>query len=194
MNIPNILTILRILSIPLFILLYLLPYENSHIHAGAVFIVSSLTDFFDGYLARATAQTTEFGKFLDPVADKLMVMAALLLIISSNSQTILLIPAIVMIGREITVSSLREWMAEIGLRHKVNVLYISKIKTTMQCIAISGLLIFKNVINQNFTIYCILLIILYIALGLTIWSMIVYLKAAWNDLKLSVMDIKHQRE
>lgn len=116
MNIPNLLTVLRVLLIPVFILLFYLPFSWSYWAASAVFALAAVTDWFDGYLARRLEQSTPFGAFLDPVADKLMVAVALVLLVEEHSNLWLTLPAAIIIGREIVVSALREWMAELGAR------------------------------------------------------------------------------
>ncbi|HBC33568.1 MAG TPA: CDP-diacylglycerol--glycerol-3-phosphate 3-phosphatidyltransferase, partial [Marinobacter adhaerens] len=144
----------------------------------AIFGLAAATDWLDGYLARKLDQSTPFGAFLDPVADKLMVAVALAVLIEEHSAILLTIPATVIIGREIVISALREWMAEIGSRASVAVSYIGKIKTTAQMAAIVGLLAFPpGVLWAN-----VALALLYIAAILTLWSMGLYLKAAWADL------------
>ncbi len=121
MNIPNLLTVLRVLLIPFFILLFYLPFHWSYLAASAVFTVAALTDWLDGYLARRLQQSTPFGAFLDPVADKLMVAVALVLLVGEHANLWLTLPAAIIIGREIVVSALREWMAELGARAQVAV-------------------------------------------------------------------------
>ena len=132
---PTMLTLLRIGLIPVFVLFFYLPVSWSHLAATAIFSLAAITDWFDGYLARKLGQTSSFGAFLDPVADKLMVAVALILIVQDEPTPWLAIPAAVIIGREITVSALREWMAEIGKSSKVAVSQIGKVKTTAQMIA-----------------------------------------------------------
>ena len=114
MNIPNLLTVLRVLLIPIFILLFYVPYHWSYMAASTVFAIAAATDWLDGYLARRLQQSTPFGAFLDPVADKLMVAVALVLLVQVHANFWLTLPAAVIIGREIVVSALREWMAELG--------------------------------------------------------------------------------
>lgn len=178
MNLPNLLTLSRIVMIPVFVIVFYLPVEWSYMVSAAIFALAGLTDWLDGYLARKLNQSTPFGAFLDPVADKLMVAVALAVLIEEYSIPLLTIPATVIIGREIVISALREWMAEIGSRASVAVSYIGKIKTTAQMAAIVGLLAFPP---GNFWAY-VAVALLYIAAGLTFWSMILYLKAAWADL------------
>jgi CDP-diacylglycerol--glycerol-3-phosphate 3-phosphatidyltransferase len=119
MNIPNFLTLLRVLLIPIFILLFYLPFSWSYWAASAVFALAAVTDWLDGYLARRWRQSTPFGAFLDPVADKLMVTTALVLLTAEHANLWLTVPASIIIGREIVVSALREWMAELGARGQV---------------------------------------------------------------------------
>lgn len=180
-NIPNILTLARILIIPVFVLIYYLPVTWSHQICTALFVTAAVTDWLDGYLARRLQQTSAFGAFLDPVADKLIVAAALVIIVDRNPTSypgfLLAMAAVVIIGREITISALREWMAEVGARTKVAVSYIGKIKTTAQMVAIT-FLIYERPIG-DVAIADIGLGLLYVAAILTLWSMVIYLKAAW---------------
>lgn len=178
MNLPNILTLSRILMIPVFVIIFYLPVGWSYTVSAALFALAAGTDWLDGYLARKLDQSTPFGAFLDPVADKLMVAVALAVLIEAHSSFALTIPATVIIGREIVISALREWMAEIGSRASVAVSYIGKIKTTAQMVAITLLLAYP--VGETWT--WLGLALLYIAAGLTLWSMILYLKAAWPDL------------
>ena len=181
MNIPNQLTLLRILLIPVFVLVYYLPYEWNNLVACIVFTLAGITDALDGYLARKLNQTSSLGAFLDPVADKLMVAVALVLLVQQDPSLLLALAAAIIIGREITVSALREWMAEIGARSKVAVSVLGKIKTIAQLLAL-GFLIFKNSVF-GLPVYQIGLFLLCIAAFLTIISMFQYLLAAWPKLK-----------
>ena len=122
-NIPNTLSLLRIALIPVLIIVFLLPYQSAPAWAAGIFVVAALTDWLDGYLARKWDQTSPFGAFIDPVADKLIVAIALLLILYKTPTWYILLPVAVIIGREITVSALREWMAELGQRNAVKVSY-----------------------------------------------------------------------
>jgi CDP-diacylglycerol--glycerol-3-phosphate 3-phosphatidyltransferase len=175
-NIPTILTLLRIALIPLVVLVFYLPWQYANEASTVIFVVAAITDWLDGYLARKMNLETPFGAFLDPVADKLMVAVVLVLIVEQQSSPYIAIPAAIIIGREITVASIREWMAEIGQRAKVKVSQLGKWKTTVQMTAISLLLyrddLFGLPVNQ------IGYILLYIASALTIWSMFNYLGAA----------------
>jgi CDP-diacylglycerol--glycerol-3-phosphate 3-phosphatidyltransferase len=179
-NIPNILTLLRIVLIPVFVLIFYLPVGWARVGCALVFALAAVTDWFDGFLARRWSQTSPFGAFLDPVADKLMVAVALLLLVQSEPTPSLAIPAVVIIGREITISALREWMAELGARGKVAVSMVGKVKTAIQMIAIL-LLIYERPL-WGLPIYTVGFVLLYAAAILTIWSMFVYLRAAWPSL------------
>ncbi|WP_303289699.1 CDP-diacylglycerol--glycerol-3-phosphate 3-phosphatidyltransferase [Marinobacter sp. SS5-14b] len=178
MNLPNVITLSRIVMIPVFVVVFYLPMEWSYMVSAAIFALAGITDWLDGYLARKLNQSTPFGAFLDPVADKLMVAVALAVLIEGYAAVLLTIPATIIIGREIVISALREWMAEIGSRASVAVSYIGKIKTTAQIAAIVGLLAFPP---GNFWAY-VAIGLLYIAAALTLWSMFLYLSAAWGDL------------
>ena len=177
MNIPNLITVLRVLLIPIFILLFYLPYEWSYIASSSVFAFAAATDWLDGYLARRLEQSTPFGAFLDPVADKLMVAVALVLLVQEHGNLWLTLPAAVIIGREIVVSALREWMAEIGKRSSVAVSWIGKVKTTAQMFSLFALLW-----RPDSMVVGVGVVALYIAAVLTFWSMFQYLSAARGDL------------
>ncbi|MFJ3468206.1 CDP-diacylglycerol--glycerol-3-phosphate 3-phosphatidyltransferase [Pseudomonas sp. NPDC090203] len=180
MNIPNLITVLRVLLIPIFILLFYLPYHWSYMAASSVFALAAATDWLDGYLARRLEQSTPFGAFLDPVADKLMVAVALVLLVQAHANFWLTMPAAVIIGREIVISALREWMAEIGARAQVAVSNLGKWKTAAQMLALVILL--AN--PPAFTFWVVLgYILLMVAAGLTLWSMLQYLRAAWPHLR-----------
>ena len=185
-TIPNLLTLLRVGLIPVLVFMYYLPISG--LYVAGVFLLAGLTDWLDGYLARTLAQTSKFGEFLDPVADKLMVAVVLVLLVSDEflvselfgSQMFTVVAAVV-IGREIAVSALREWMAELGNRGIVAVGFVGKIKTTSQVIAISLLLMGPEV--EGFPVLICGELLFYVAGGLTLWSMVVYLRAAWPDLR-----------
>ena len=180
-NLPNILSLLRIALIPVLIGCYFLPFETASIWATIVFAIASLTDWLDGYLARKWNQTSPFGAFIDPVADKLIVAIALVLVLYKTPEWYVLIPVVVIIGREITVSALREWMAEVGERNAVKVSFVGKLKTAFQMLSI-GCLIFHNSL-WGLPIFEIGITLLYVASALTISSMWSYLKAAWPIMK-----------
>ena len=139
-NIPNALTMLRILLIPVLVIVFYVPFRHHLLVAAGVFALAAVTDWFDGYLARRLGQMTAFGAFLDPVADKLMVVTALVLLVERHDTLLFTLAACVIIGREIVVSALREWMAELGQRTSVAVSYIGKVKTAFQMVAITALL------------------------------------------------------
>lgn len=182
MNIPNLLTMLRVLLIPVFILLFYLPFSWSYWAASAVFSVAAATDWLDGYLARRWEQSTPFGAFLDPVADKLMVAVALVLLVEEHANLWLTLAAAVIIGREIVVSALREWMAELGARAQVAVSKLAKWKTAAQMVALVILLANPPAFNAWVVLGYTLLII---AAVLTLWSMAQYLLAAWPHLRIT---------
>lgn len=193
-NLPNVLTIMRIMVIPLLVVFYYLPFSWAHFAAAILFAIASITDWLDGYLARYLKQSTKLGAFLDPVADKLMVSVALVIIVAqptfqfvsvssgimSIHPAMITIPAAIIVGREIIVSALREWMAEVGKRTRVAVTNFAKIKTTVQMFALVALLYCDNATSAGFVF--IAYILLYVAAILTIWSMLIYLKAAWSQL------------
>ncbi len=179
-GIPNIITLLRIGLIPIFIFCFYLPFKYAHISAAIIFALACLTDWLDGFLARKLGQTSPFGAFLDPVADKLLVAASLLMLVGSSDLHFITLPSIIIVGREIVISALREWMAEVGSRASVAVGFIGKVKTFMQMIAIALLLAFHS--NITFLTY-IGVIMLYLAAIMTVWSMVIYLRVAWPKLK-----------
>ncbi|EWG99907.1 CDP-diacylglycerol--glycerol-3-phosphate 3-phosphatidyltransferase [Halomonas sp. BC04] len=182
MNIPNILTLARIAFIPLLVVFFYLPFSWSMPVAAGLFALAAVTDWLDGYLARRWDQATSFGAFLDPVADKLMVAVALALLIERFDSVWLTLPALVIIGREIVISALREWMAEMGKRGSVAVSWLGKVKTTLQMIALLLLLAFPP--GTQFALLGIAT--LYVAAILTLWSMVLYLRSAWPHLSRSM--------
>lgn len=176
MNIPTLLTWLRIALLPVIVAIFYMEASWARPLCAFVFIIAGITDWLDGYLARRMSLESRFGAFLDPVADKLMVMVALVLVVESAQDWIITLPAIVIIGREIAISALREWMAEIGQRAHVAVSSLGKLKTTMQIVALVALLyqqVFFGIDLQPIGLVC-----LYVAAVLTIWSMVQYLVAA----------------
>lgn len=201
-TLPNNLTIARIVMIPLFVAIAYIPpalgigvpaipdnaiarlgmleYSDNmlrHFLLTFVFILAALTDWLDGYLARKLNQSSAFGRFLDPVADKLMVAAALIILVQWHPNIVMVISAIVIISREIAVSALREWMAELGNRTSVAVSYVGKLKTTFQMIAIIVLLLnWESLETLGYAL-------MVVAVILTLWSMMIYLRAAWPYLK-----------
>lgn len=191
--IANVLTFARIIMIPLVVVLFYLPYSWSSPAAATVFILAAITDSLDGYLARRLGQISALGAFLDPVADKLMVATALILLVSHDPQPLEFIPfnpqilitltAAVIVGREITISALREWMAEMGARGKVAVSSLGKVKTVFQMTGLSMMLFRSDVWfipAFELGVYC-----LVVAAALTLWSMAIYLRAAWPALSES---------
>ena len=186
-NTPNLLTFLRIALIPAFIVAYYLAQPWAHVLATGLFILAALTDWLDGYLARRLEQTSPFGAFLDPVADKLMIAAALVLLVADPyvqahvmDTRLFAVVVLVILGREIAVSALREWMSEVGKRSHVAVSVIGKAKTSAQMIAIPFLL-WRDPFWE-LPVFQLGEILLYSAAALTLWSMLSYLKAAWPNL------------
>jgi len=182
MTFPMILTLLRIALIPVLVLFFYLPYGWSSLAAAAVFILAAITDWLDGYLARRMGLMSELGAFLDPVADKLMVATALVLLVQKPPVIIFpmiffTLSAAIIIGREIAISGLREWMAEMGERGTVKVGLMGKLKTIFQMTAISCLL-FEYPL-WGLPVLFVGEMTLYLAAALTLWSMWVYLHAAW---------------
>jgi CDP-diacylglycerol--glycerol-3-phosphate 3-phosphatidyltransferase len=187
LSVPNLLTYLRIVLIPLLAIAYYLPHRHAHVLAMLIFVLAALTDWLDGYLARKLDQMSRFGAFLDPVADKLMIAAALTLLVSDESvhaqvldTRLFSIVVLVIIGREIAVSALREWMAEAGKRSSVAVSIIGKLKTVAQMVAIPFLLLDQPILGVD--VFTLGEGLLYLAAGLTLWSMMIYLRAAWPAL------------
>jgi CDP-diacylglycerol--glycerol-3-phosphate 3-phosphatidyltransferase len=178
-SVPNLLTLMRIVLIPVFVVLFYLPFKASNTLAAAIFAAACFTDWLDGYLARRLKLMSPFGAFLDPVADKLLVSTTLLLLVGAKEIDYITIPAIVIVGREIVISALREWMAEIGQRTSVAVGYVGKVKTSLQMLALMLLLAFTPFVSWWGTLGFILL---YVSAILTIWSMVAYLKIAWPEL------------
>ncbi len=179
LNIPNLLTWLRIVLIPLFVGIYYVPghwlsLRDANLTAATVFAVASVTDWLDGYLARRLRQTSPFGAFLDPVADKLMVAAALIVLVYLRRVDPMV--SLVIIGREIAISALREWMAKIGQSRSVAVSFLGKVKTTAQMAAILLLLYHGTILTWDAQQVGTLLI--YAAAVLTLWSMAYYLRMA----------------
>ncbi len=181
MNIPNILTLSRIVMIPVFVIIFYLPFSWHYLEACVIFILAAITDGLDGYYARKLGQTSALCAFLDPVADKLMIAVVLVLLVEDQPSIWLALPAAIIIGREITISALREWMAELGASSKVAVSGYGKLKTICQMVAL-GFLIYHNDLF-GIPIYSIGMVLLYIASLLTLWSMFLYLQAAWPQLK-----------
>src|ERR1700678_1484487 len=181
LNLPNALTWLRILMIPAILALFYLPFWWADPAACAAFALAGITDALDGYFARELGLTSRLGAFLDPVADKLIVAAALVLIVSGDPRWFVVIMAVVIIGREIAVSALREWMAEIGARGRIKVSQLAKYKTIMQITGLSMMLFHHQLLGIG--IYKLGVVLTAIAAVLTLWSMILYLRLAWPELR-----------
>ncbi len=181
LNIPNILTLFRIALIPVFVVaFYWTEIGWNNVLTTGIFFIAGISDWFDGYLARKLNQQSAFGAFLDPVADKLMVATALILLVGADPGAFTAVPAAVIIGREITISALREWMAQVGDNAKVKVSFIGKVKTTAQMLSI-GFLLYRAPVGF-FPTTEIGYGLLYLAAALTLWSMVIYLRAAWSSL------------
>jgi CDP-diacylglycerol--glycerol-3-phosphate 3-phosphatidyltransferase/cardiolipin synthase len=179
-TVPNILTLMRIALVPVFVVVFYLPFDQARAVTAIIFTLAAITDWLDGYLARRLSQSSQLGAFLDPVADKLMVVVALILLVQSHPYAWLALPAAIIIGREITISALREWMAELGERARVAVSQLGKVKTTVQMTAIV-LLLYADPI-AGLPIFPVGLLCLYVAALLTLWSMCLYIWAAWPKL------------
>ncbi len=177
LTVPTALTLFRIILIPVFIIVFYWPSSWANIAATIIYSLAAITDWFDGYLARVLNQESAFGAFLDPVADKLMVVAAIVLLVEVNPSPFLAIPSIIIISREISVSALREWMSELGNSATIKVNFVGKAKTTFQLISIIFMIYHDDLFG--FPIYQVGLGLFYLAALLTLYSMVVYLKAAW---------------
>lgn len=181
LNVPNLLTLFRIALIPVLVLVFYLPYGWTNFAAAFIFAVGALTDWLDGYIARRYGMSSPFGAFLDPVADKLAVAVALIIIVQAHPTVFMALIAAVIIGREITISALREWMAEIGQRATVRVAAIGKIKTIVQMLALVMLL--YRVDLFGLPVFLIGESLLSLAAVLTLWSGSQYLIAAWPAMR-----------
>ena len=182
-NLPTWLTLFRVALLPVMVVAFYLPFPGHNITAAIVFLLAAFTDWLDGYLARRMNLTSAFGAFLDPVADKLMVAVTLFLLVESHRGgwpgILMAVTAAVIVGREISVSALREWMAEIGMRATVKVAFIGKLKTVMQMVALVVLIVQHEKAAEALRLYHIGEALLVIAGVLTIWSGLTYLRAAW---------------
>ena len=180
-TIPTLMTLARIAAIPLIVGVFYIPLpdETQNLWATVMFVVFALTDWLDGYLARKLNQSSAFGAFLDPVADKFLVCASLLVLVHLGSADVLV--ALIIIGREIAISALREWMAQIGATKSVAVHVLGKLKTTMQMVAIPFLLyngmLFGVIDTAQWGF-----VLIWVAGVLTVWSMVYYLRKAWPDI------------
>lgn len=179
-NLPTHLTLLRLAFIPLLAVVFYLPWQYSNVVCTVIFVVAGVTDWLDGYLARKMQLETDFGAFLDPVADKVMIAFVLVLIVQSQASATLAVASAIIIAREIIIASLREWMAEIGQRATVKVSGLGKWKTTAQMFAIGFLLYKEDLLGLPINLIGIYL--LYIAAILTLWTMVIYLLAAYSVL------------
>jgi CDP-diacylglycerol--glycerol-3-phosphate 3-phosphatidyltransferase len=179
LTVPTMLTLLRIALVPVLVLFFYLPVAWSNLACVIIFVAAAITDIADGAIARSTGQTSRFGAFLDPVADKIMVSTALVLLVQRQEtyQAVFAIAAAIIIGREITISALREWMSEIGESARVQVSWVGKTKTVFQMTAI-GFLLYRNDL-WFIPVSLVGEILLYTAAALTLWSMWTYLRSAW---------------
>ena len=196
-TIPTVLTLLRIALVPVLVLFFYLPVPWSNLACAFIFVLAAITDIADGYIARKHGQMSRFGEFLDPVADKLMVATALVLLVQrqENHEAVFAIAAAIIVGREITISALREWMSEVGESALVSVTWVGKTKTGFQMTAISFLLFDQNIGWIPTAIIGELL--LYMAAALTLWSMWIYLQSAWpviSDSRFHVHYHQHEKE
>ena len=197
-NLPTWLTLFRVLLLPIMVVVFYLPFRWASYAAAAVFVLAGITDWLDGWLARRLDQISPFGAFLDPVADKLMVIVTLFMVVESHHRVlqahygpvlpqhdwfgvVLAVTAAIIVGREISVSALREWMAAIGMRATVRVAFIGKLKTVMQMVALVVLIVEHNA--DTLRLYHVGEVLLVVAGVLTIWSGLFYLRAAWPYLK-----------
>ncbi|WP_267221013.1 CDP-diacylglycerol--glycerol-3-phosphate 3-phosphatidyltransferase [Dyella silvae] len=186
-NLPTWLTLFRVLLLPVMVVVFYWQFPGHNITAAIVFLLAAITDWLDGYLARRLNLTSAFGAFLDPVADKLMVAVTLFLLVETHRGgwpgILMAVTAAIIVGREISVSALREWMAEIGMRATVKVAFIGKLKTVMQMVALVVLIVQHEKSAEALRLYHIGEALLVIAGILTIWSGLYYLRAAWPSLK-----------
>lgn len=179
-NVATILTMIRIAAIPVIVLCFYWPAPQARPIAGIVFGIAAVTDLLDGYIARNYDQMSRFGAFLDPVADKLLVAIVLVLLVQGDPGWYVDMVAILIIGREITISALREWMATIGARGDVAVSWTGKVKTTLQMFGIAFMVYQEKLFGID--LYHTGFALLLLAAGLTLWSMFIYLRAAWPSM------------
>ncbi len=170
-------TLFRIALIPIFVIVFYLPFGWANVAATVIFTIASISDWVDGYLARSMKQESSFGAFLDPVADKLMVVVIIVLLVEAHPSIYMSLPSVIIVAREISISALREWMAQLGSSTTVKVSFIGKAKTVSQMLAL-GFMIFSEPF-MGLPTYEIGLVIYYVAAFLTIVSMLLYLRAAW---------------
>ncbi len=183
LTVPTMLTLFRIALLPVMVIVFYAPFDGANVAAAVVFLAAALTDWLDGYIARRYDLGTAFGAFLDPVADKLMVAVTLFLLVQENPTPLLAIVSAIIVGREITISALREWMAEIGERTRVNVAALGKVKTVMQSVAIVVLLYQHDLPPLELKLFHVGEILLIVAAVLTIWSALIYLRTAWPAMR-----------
>ncbi len=181
LNLANLLTLFRIAAIPIVVISFYSPMPHARPIAAVLFGIAAVTDFIDGWVARRYGQTSRFGEFLDPVADKLMVSIVLVMLVQAESGWFEDVIAMIIIGREITVSALREWMATIGELANVRVSVAGKVKTVLQMFGIA-FMIYRNDF-MGIPVYQLGFVLLVLAAIMTIWSMFFYLKAAWPFIK-----------
>lgn len=181
LTIPTVLTLMRIALIPVLVVTFYLPIEGSNQITVILFVLAAITDGLDGWIARRFRMTSSFGAFLDPVADKLMVAVVLLLIVQRHPEIGIALSAAVIIGREITISALREWMAAVGEAGRVKVAWLGKVKTIVQMVAI-GFMLYGEPIGP-IPVLNIGRWLLILAAVLTIWSMLSYLHSAWPAIR-----------
>jgi len=177
LTLPTLLTLFRIVLIPVFVVVFYWNAPWAHVVAAVIYALASITDWFDGWLARVLGQESAFGAFLDPVADKLMVAVAIVVLVETHPSLLVTLPALIIISREITVSALREWMAELGNRTAVKVSFIGKAKTTAQMFSLF-LMIWEQPL-WGLPVFEIGLVLFYVSALLTLYSMMLYLRAAW---------------
>ncbi|HKE48569.1 MAG TPA: CDP-diacylglycerol--glycerol-3-phosphate 3-phosphatidyltransferase [Rhodanobacteraceae bacterium] len=180
-TIPTALTLFRILLLPVMVIVFYAPFTGANVAAAIIFITAAITDWLDGWIARRYDMGSAFGEFLDPVADKLMVGVTLFLLVQENPTPLMAVTSAIIVGREISISALREWMAEIGQRGQVRVATVGKIKTMLQIIAIVVLLYQHDL--EGLRLFHVGETLLVAAAVLTIWSAIVYVRAAWPVLR-----------
>ena len=176
-TLPTAITLFRVALIPLFVVVFYLPFSWANVAATSIFFVASVSDWVDGYLARIMKQESSFGAFLDPVADKLMVVVIIILLVEAHPSIYIALPAVIIVAREISISALREWMAQLGSSTTLQVSFIGKAKTVAQMLAL-GFMIFSEPL-MGLPISDIGLLLFYWAAFLTILSMIIYLRSAW---------------
>lgn len=198
MNIPIAFTLFRIAQIPVLVIVFYLPVPWANEACALIFALAALSDWMDGWIARKLKQTTIFGAFLDPVADKLIVAVALILLVQADPKVWVALPAAIIIGREITISALREWMARLGEARRVAVVMLGKFKTVCQLAAIVLMLYGGTGATSSegplSLFYASGLTLLYVATVLTLWSMVLYLVAAWGLLRPGAQEAREAGE